>query len=45
MNNLLNIKQINQFTCVSVIICRFEKCNTRFDPTERQVSEYASYEQ
>ena len=41
MNNSLNIEQINQFICVDVIIYKFEeKCNTRLDPSERQVSEY-----
>ena len=45
MNNSLNIKKINKFICVDVIIYRFEKkCNTRLDPSEGQVSEYASYE-
>ena len=42
MNNSLNIKQINSFICVGVIIFRFEyKCNTLIDPSE-QVLEYAS---
>ena len=46
MNNSLNIKQINQFICVGVIIYRFEdKWNTHIHPSEWQVSEYASYEQ
>ena len=37
MTNSANIKQINQFIFVDLIVCRFEdKCNTRIHPSKRQ---------